>query len=102
MGRPWETRMGHDDEIRAAGGLVGDVLAGGVGLVRDVHRAIAGRSFAAVGTAGQPVRVLHNAIAGLAYGAVRAAHAVVPRVGFAIAARTAPAGSRPLSGTPGG
>lgn len=94
--------MGSADEIRAAGRLAGDALAGVVCMVRDVHRAIAGRTFAAVGPVGLPVRVLHDAIAGTAYGTVRIAHAAVPRVGAAVAATRAPADAAPLRDTPRG
>ena len=89
-------------EVRSAGGLVGDALGGVVGMVRDVHRAIAGRSFAAVGPLGWPARVLHHAIAGAIYETVRISHATLPRAGFAIAARAIPADAQPLSSTPGG
>jgi hypothetical protein len=94
--------MGRDEEIRAAGRLVGDVLAGGVGVVREVHEAIAARAFRAVGPVGGPVRLLHDGIAAAVYHTVRGAHAIVPRVGFAIAARTGPPNAPPLSDTPRG
>jgi hypothetical protein len=89
-------------EVRAAGRLAGDVLAGGVGVVHDVHRAIASRSFAAVGPVARPIQRLHDAIAGAVYGAVRIAHAAVPHVGAAIAAAALPAEARSLSNTPRG
>ena len=94
--------MEPGEEIRTAGRLVGDVLAGGVGLIWDVHRAVADRSFAAAGPVGAPVQLVHDAIAGGVYATVRAVHAAVPRVGSAVASWRAPADARPLSATAGG
>ncbi len=82
--------MGRTEEIRATGGVLGDVLAGAVGVVREVHQAIADRVFAAVGPAATPVRVLHDGIAGGVYAAVRGAHAILPRVAGGLAARATP------------
>jgi hypothetical protein len=86
-------------EVLAAGRLAGDVLAGGVGIVHEVHRAIASRSFAAIGPVGRPIQSLHDAIAGAVYRAVRIAHAAVPHVGAAMAAAALPAGAPSLSDT---
>ncbi|RSM68076.1 hypothetical protein DMB66_14280 [Actinoplanes sp. ATCC 53533] len=72
--------MGSDAEIRAVGRLVGDALAGAVGLVRDTHRAIADRAFTAAGPAAQPVRAVHGIIASGVYATVLGAHALLPRV----------------------
>ena len=81
-----EASVGRGEEVRAAGGVIGDALAGVVGAVRDVHQAIAGRTFAAVGPVARPVRVLHDGIAGAVYATVRGAHAILPRVASAVAA----------------
>ncbi|MDY7104595.1 MAG: hypothetical protein S0880_25705 [Actinomycetota bacterium] len=78
--------MTATDEIRTTGRLVGDVLGGGVGLVEQVHRAIARRVFRAVGPTSWPVRLVHDAIGGAVYGSVRLAHASLPRAGAAYAA----------------
>lgn len=95
--------MGRNAEIRAFGRLAGDVLAGVVGTVRDVHRAVADRAFTAVGPAALPVRVLHDGIAGGVYAVVRHAHAVPPRVAGTAVALGAPRGQQSLSDTvPGG
>src|SRR5690348_12614450 len=91
-----------DGEIRAAGRLAGDALAGGVGVVRQVHQAIAARTFRAVGPAAAPVRLVHDAIASAVYAVVGAAHAFVPRFGAAIATQAAPPGAAPLSATRAG
>src|SRR2546423_303523 len=81
-----EASVGRGEEVRAAGGVSGDALAGVVGAVRDVHQAIARRAFAAVGPVARPVRVLHDGIAGAVYATVRGAHAILPRVASAVAA----------------
>jgi len=96
-----EASVGRAEEIRAAGCVLGDVLAGAVGAIRDVHRAIAGRAFAAVGPAGTPVRVLHDGIAGGVYAVVRGAHAVLPRAAGVVAAHAIPPGRSSLASTGG-
>ncbi len=94
--------MGAGEEIRTAGRLVGDVLAGGVGMIWDVHRAVADRSFAVAGPAGVPARILHDAIAGGVYAAVRVVNAAAPRAGSTVASWSAPADARPPSATSSG
>jgi hypothetical protein len=88
-----------DEVIRTTGRLAGDVLAGGVGVIRDVHRAVADRWFGAAGPLGWPARALHDGIAGGVYSIVAAAHALVPRAGTAVAAAVASAGVGPAIGT---
>lgn len=65
---------------RAAGALVGDMLAAAPGLVRDTHRAISGRVFGALGVGASPVRVAHDGIAGAVYESLRVASAAAPRL----------------------
>lgn len=91
--------MGRVEEIRAAGSLVGDGLAAAVGTVRDVHRAVSGRVFAALGPVALPVRVVHDGIAGGVYAVVRGAHTVLPRMVSAAVASGAPPGQSSLSAT---
>ncbi|MFI7542167.1 esterase/lipase family protein [Actinoplanes sp. NPDC049599] len=94
--------MGSEAEIRAAGRVVGDALAGVVGVVRDTHHAIADRVFTAVGPVAWPVRAAHGVIAGGVYATVHGAHAVLPRlIGFAVGHGWRPARA-PLSGNPAG
>jgi hypothetical protein len=81
--------------LRDGAALAGDALGEGVGMVRDVHRAIAGRVFRAVGPAGQPVRLLHDAISATAYGTTRGSHRVIPRVGAQVAIAAAPTEDEP-------
>jgi hypothetical protein len=89
-----------DEVIRTTGRLAGDVLAGGVGVIRDVHRAVADRVFGAAGPLAWPARALHDGIAGGVYAIVAAAHALVPRAGTAVAAGVAPARVGSATGTP--
>ena len=51
-----------------------------VAPVQGMHRAIADRSFSAVGPIGRPVRTIHDGIFGVAYGAVRVGGAIVGKV----------------------
>lgn len=94
--------MGRREEIRATGRLAGDVLANGVGLVEDIHRAIARRAFAFTGSADHPVRLLHDAVSSAAYGAVKTAHALVPRVGATLSAFRADEDTAGWAGAPAG
>jgi hypothetical protein len=89
-------------EVGAAGRLVGDGLAGAVAVVRDTHRAIADRVFAAVGPVSGPVRAVHDAVAGAVYAIVRSAHATVPRVIGTTAGYGWRPEQAPLSGTRAG
>jgi hypothetical protein len=90
--------MDGDGEIRAAGRLLGDVLAGAVGVVRDTHRAIADRVFTAIGPVGRPVRAVHDGVAGGVYAIVGGAHAAVPRLIGVTAGRGWRSEQAPLSG----
>src|SRR6266511_1291198 len=93
--------MSRSQEIRAVGRLAGDVLVGVVDTVRDVHRAVARRVFAAVGPVAAPVRVVHDSITSGVYGVVRGAHAALPRGATAVAAVGAGlADQSPLSDSP--
>jgi len=89
-------------ELREIGRLAGDVVAGPGTLARDVHRAVAGRTFGVLGVLGAPVRVAHDAIANAAYASVRAGLGLLPRAGAARLARELPAGARPLAASLGG
>ena len=93
--------MSRSQEIRALGRLAGDVFAGVVDTVRDVHRAVARRAFAAVGPVAAPVRVLHDGITARVYGLVRGAHVALPRGASAVAAVGAGLSDQPpLSASP--
>jgi PGAP1-like protein len=78
--------MSHSQEIRAAGRLAGDLLAGAVDTMREVHRAVARRAFAAAGPAAAPVRAVHDNITTAVYGMVRSVHSALPQGAAAVAA----------------
>src|SRR5436190_24297399 len=86
-------------EIKAIGQLAGEAIARPGVLARDVHRAVAGRTFGALGLLGAPVRVAHDAIAGAAYASIRSGLGALPRAGAARIASGIPADSAPLSAT---
>ena len=48
-------------EVRAIGAVAGDGLARTGRVVGDVHRAVAGRAFGALGLMALPVRLMHDA-----------------------------------------
>ena len=76
-------------EVRAIGELAGRTLAGAGTMVRDLHMAVSGRAFTAVGPGGAPARVVHDGVAEALYGGVRTALAALPRGAGAAIARSA-------------
>jgi pimeloyl-ACP methyl ester carboxylesterase len=76
-------------EMRAIGDLAGRTLAGAGTMVRDLHMAVAGRAFTAVGPGGAPVRLVHDGVVETLYGGVRAALEALPRGAGSAAARSA-------------
>jgi pimeloyl-ACP methyl ester carboxylesterase len=90
-------------EIRAVGELAGDTLGGGGALARDMHEAIAGRTFGALGPLGAPVRVVHDGIAGAVHRGIGAGMRALPRGGAYVFALRARDDAPPLAATaPGG
>ncbi len=80
--------MTNPSELRDAGRLTGDALAGVVRSIGDVHLTTSARVFDAIGPAAAPVRLAHDALSRGVYATVAGAHAVVPRAGaLAVAAR---------------
>jgi triacylglycerol esterase/lipase EstA (alpha/beta hydrolase family) len=78
-------------ELEAIGKLGGTAISHPATTVRDVHRAVAGRVFGALGVLGAPVRLMHDGIARTAYGATRAAlGAPLGAAGRALARAVAP------------
>jgi pimeloyl-ACP methyl ester carboxylesterase len=73
-------------ETRALTRYAFDELRGGVGGVHEIHRAIAGRAFSAVGPGALPARAIHDAITQGVYDGLRGATSLL--------ARTADAGLR--------
>jgi pimeloyl-ACP methyl ester carboxylesterase len=91
------------DETRALSRLTFDELRGAAGGVRDIHFAIAGRAFGAVGTGALPARAVHDAVANGVYGAVRGVTCLLGRAVDAWLQRRPPlAEARWLSTSPRG
>jgi pimeloyl-ACP methyl ester carboxylesterase len=89
-------------EVRAIGELAGRTLAGTGTMVRDLHMAVAGRAFAAVGAGGAPARVVHDGVAGAVYGAVGSTLRALPAGAGAALARSAPIDAPALAQSPRG
>jgi len=79
----------RSSEMRAIGELAGRTLAGAGTMVRDLHMAVSGRAFNAVGPGGAPARVVHDGVAETLYGGVRTALAALPRGAGSAVARSA-------------
>jgi pimeloyl-ACP methyl ester carboxylesterase len=89
-------------EIRAAGKLAGDAVAGPAALARDVHGAVAERVFGLLGVLGAPARFGHDRISKLAYRSAHSAIGLLPRgSGAALAQLPAPKAA-PLRDSPAG
>src|SRR3954452_9688281 len=90
-------------ELVAVGNLAGDAVGGFGGLVRDMHEAIAGRTFRALGPLGAPVRVIHDGVAARIHAGVRASLRAAPRArGAAVRRRARPDAPRLWTSTGGG
>ena len=89
-------------EVRAAGQIAGTVLAGGVGLVRDVHLSVADRVFRAIGPRASAVRLAHDGVSRVVYGAVGEVHRWAPRVAATAGALTVSPDAVALDATKGG
>ncbi len=78
--------MNRQDEIRALGGVAGDVLEDLVRAVEDVHGAISARVDSALPPPAKPVHTIVRATTTATYATVRAAHRWLPRGAAAVAA----------------
>jgi len=89
------------EEIRASGQLATRTLADTVSQVEQVHRAVAGRTFALAAPASLPARVIHDVIATGVYTVIRGTGLVAGTVASELVGATAgsalPAGSTPRS-----
>jgi PGAP1-like protein len=74
-------------ELRAAGQLGGQALAGMVSRVEQVHRAVAGRAFGPLQDAAAPARAIHDAVSRGVYRTVRGVSSVAGSVGGLVASR---------------
>jgi len=57
----------REGEIRALGEIAGRSIARPTAVARDVHRAVTGRVFGALGPLGIPVRALHDPVSSISY-----------------------------------
>jgi pimeloyl-ACP methyl ester carboxylesterase len=89
-------------DIEAVGDLAGAGLAAGGRLVQDMHEAIAGRPFAALGAGATPVRLSHDWISRGVYAAVRGALRLGPRAAAWLFARGSDPDAPPLEQGRGG
>jgi pimeloyl-ACP methyl ester carboxylesterase len=89
----------RSEEIEAAGNLAAKAAGGPGWLIGEVHQAIAGRPFAALGLLGAPVRFIHDRVAGTVYRAVGGALATPVRAGAGLVARATPVDATPLAGS---
>jgi pimeloyl-ACP methyl ester carboxylesterase len=89
-------------ELQAAGQLAGDAIGGFGGLIADMHEAVAGRVFRALGPMGAPVRVVHDGVSGEIHRGVRAGPRALPRGGAQLAALNAGPDTLALGDTPRG
>jgi pimeloyl-ACP methyl ester carboxylesterase len=84
-------------EIRAAGELAGAAVAGTGTLIKDMHEAVAGRTFRALGPLGAPTRVVHDGVTRAVHAGVRTSLGALPRGGAAMLALSAPPGAPALA-----
>jgi pimeloyl-ACP methyl ester carboxylesterase len=89
-------------EVRAVGELAGRTLGGAGATIRDLHMAVAGRAFAAVGPGAAPARAVHDGVAGVAYDAVARALRALPHGVGTVLARSAAADAPALAQSPRG
>ncbi len=91
----------RSEEIRASGQLATRTLADTVSHIEQVHRAVAGRTFALTAPASLPARVIHDVIANGVYTLIRgtglAAGMAASELVGAAAGSVFPAGSTPRS-----
>ena len=91
----------RSEEIRASGQLATRTLADTVSHVEQVHRAVAGRTFALTAPVSLPARVIHDVIASSVYTLIRetglAAGLVASQLVGAAGGSVSPAGSTPRS-----
>lgn len=88
------------DEADALGILAADGLGGAVARAQELHTAVAGRVFRALGGGPVPVRAAHDVIAGAVYTGVRVAGGTGSRLAGAAVAATRPADGPSLTDHP--
>lgn len=65
-------------EIRDSGALLGTALGEVAEMVRDVHKAVAGRLFGLLGESAAPVKIAHDSISAVVYGSTRLGVKAIP------------------------
>jgi pimeloyl-ACP methyl ester carboxylesterase len=89
-------------EVRDTGALLGTALSEVSEIVHDVHKAVSGRLFDALGGSVRPIRLFHDGVAALAYTSTTLGVRIVPAaVGLATAELRAPS-TRSVHSTPRG
>jgi pimeloyl-ACP methyl ester carboxylesterase len=89
-------------ELEALGRLAGTAVGRPARLAGDIHAAVAGRTFTALGILGAPVKLVHDGISRAAYRAVTSALAAPARAGAAALGRRLPSDALPLADSPAG
>src|SRR4051812_19681758 len=92
----------RDGELRALGRLAGQAFARPARVAKEVHGAVAGRTFGALGALGAPVRVMHDGISAVAYRSVGAALRTPIAAGAGSLARVAGREAAALADSPAG
>jgi pimeloyl-ACP methyl ester carboxylesterase len=93
--------MPETDEARALARLAADELGGATGGIGNIHAAIAGRVFGALGGPARPVQAVHDAISRGVYASVRGGFGAAGLAAEA-ALRSREPGGPPVSETPRG
>jgi hypothetical protein len=89
-------------EIRALGGLAGELLAAGGKVVGDMHASIASRPFTALGPRARPAQAIHDGISAAIYSGLRAGLRAAGRGGGELFALRSGEEGSPLASTLGG
>ncbi len=88
------------EEAQALGRLAGEGLGGAAARAQELHRAVAGRVFGALGPSAAPVRRTHDAVAATVYAGVRHAATAGGHVAGAAAGLSRPSDAESLSEHP--
>jgi len=91
-----------EGEIRALGAIAASSIARPTAVAREVHGAVTGRVFGALGLLGAPVRAIHDPLSTISYRAVGASLRAPLSAGTRAVARSAPASATSLAQSPAG
>ena len=87
------------DEVGGLSDLAFRELAGAVGGIGAIHRAIATRAFSGTGPGGRPAQLVHDAISDRVYGLLRGGTSLLGQGSVALLGRRLPTTERELSTT---